>query len=96
MELENVVVNHGAAVMNWDLPGLGERALSRCICRRTTARFTIVGRQTSRRLCTTARAIFPPALDNFNVYLMTVSPPDEYGYCNFGEAQIMSKLLAQR
>jgi hypothetical protein len=25
MELENVVVNHGAAVMNWDLPGLGER-----------------------------------------------------------------------
>src|SRR5208282_1590906 len=37
----------------------------------------------------------PPALDNFNVYLMTVSPPDEYGYCNFGEAQIMSKLLAR-
>ncbi len=25
MELEDVVVNHGAAVMNWDLPGLGER-----------------------------------------------------------------------
>ena len=25
MEIENVVVNHGAAVMNWDLPGLGER-----------------------------------------------------------------------
>jgi len=37
----------------------------------------------------------PPALDNFNVYLMTVSPPDEHGYCNFGEAQIMSKLLAR-
>ena len=27
MELENVVVNHGAAAFNWDLPGLG-RTLS--------------------------------------------------------------------
>jgi len=26
---------------------------------------------------------------------MTVSPPDEHGNCNFGEAQIMSKLLAR-
>src|SRR5258708_23273521 len=25
MELDDIVVNHGAAVMNWDLPGLGER-----------------------------------------------------------------------
>src|SRR5258708_32481926 len=25
MDLDNVVVHHGAAVMNWDLPGLGER-----------------------------------------------------------------------
>ncbi len=25
MELENVVVNHGAAAFSWDLPGLGER-----------------------------------------------------------------------
>src|SRR5258708_36518142 len=25
MEIENVVVNHGAAAFSWDLPGLGER-----------------------------------------------------------------------
>ena len=25
MEIENVVVNHSAALFNWDLPGLGER-----------------------------------------------------------------------
>ena len=25
MELENVVVNHSAALFSWDLPGLGER-----------------------------------------------------------------------
>src|SRR5260370_7770371 len=37
----------------------------------------------------------PPGLDNFNVYLMTVSPPDANGFVNFGEFQIMSKLLAR-
>ena len=25
MEIENVVVNHSAALFNWDLPGVGER-----------------------------------------------------------------------
>ena len=96
MELENVVVNHGAAVMNWDLPGLGERfrlesmylsPYDRAIYHRGDADFTPIVYYRAGHL--------PPALDNFNVYLMTVSPPDEHGYCNFGEAQIMSKLLAR-
>ncbi|HKN14533.1 MAG TPA: acetyl-CoA hydrolase/transferase C-terminal domain-containing protein [Candidatus Binatus sp.] len=96
MELENVVVNHGAAVMNWDLPGLGERfrlesmylsPYDRAIYHRGAADFTPIVYYRAGHL--------PPALDNFNVYLMTVSPPDEHGYCNFGEAQIMSKLLAR-
>ena len=28
--------------------------------------------------------VLPPALDNFNVYIMTVSAPDANGYVNFG------------
>jgi 4-hydroxybutyrate CoA-transferase len=96
MELENVVVNHGAAVMNWDLPGLGERfrlesmylsPYDRAIYHRGAADFTPIQYYRAGHL--------PPALDDFNVFLMTVSPPDEHGYCNFGEAQIMSKLLAR-
>jgi 4-hydroxybutyrate CoA-transferase len=39
--------------------------------------------------------VLPPGLDNFNVYLMTVSPPDRGGWVNFGDLQIMSKLLAR-
>ncbi len=96
MDLDNVVVNHGAAVMNWDLPGLGERfrlesmyltAYDRLIYHRGDAEFMPVQYYRSGHL--------PPALDNFNVYLMVVSPPDAHGYCNFGESQIMSKLLAR-
>ena len=96
MELEDVVVNHGAAVMNWDLPGLGERfrlesmylsPYDRAIYHRGSADFTPIMYYREGHL--------PPSLDNFNVYLMSVAPPDEHGNCNFGEAQIMSKLLAR-
>lgn len=97
MEVENVVVNHGGAAMNWDLPGLGERfrlesmylsPFDRALYQRGAADFTPIQYYRAGHL--------PPALDDFNVYLMTVSPPDRYGYCNFGEAQIMSKLLARK
>jgi 4-hydroxybutyrate CoA-transferase len=97
MELDNVVVNHGAAVANWDLPGLGERfrlesmylsPYDRAIYHRGDADFTPIMYYRSGHL--------PPALENFNVYVMTVSPPDEYGMCNFGDCQIMSKLLARK
>jgi acyl-CoA hydrolase len=37
----------------------------------------------------------PPGLKGFNVYLMTVSPPDAKGEVNFGDLQIMSKLCAR-
>jgi len=96
MELEDVVLNHGAALVNWDLPGLGERfrlesmyltPFDRPIFYRGAAEFTPVSYYRT--------GVLPPAVDNFNVYLMTVSPPDDRGYCNFGEIQIMSKLLAR-
>src|SRR6266478_7364980 len=41
MELEDVVVNHGAAVMNWDLPGLASAFGSNLFTsRHTIARYT--------------------------------------------------------
>src|SRR5260370_38369111 len=70
MELENVVVNHGAAVMNWDLPGLGVRfqlesfyltPYDRDLYHRASAHFTPIQYYRSGPL--------PPTLDNFNGYL---------------------------
>ncbi len=96
MDIEDVVVNHGAALANWDLPGLGARfrlesnyltPFDRAIYHRGSAEFTPIAYYRD--------GVLPPSLDTFNVYVMTVSPPDEDGYCNFGDLQIMSKLLAR-
>jgi len=96
MELENVVVNHSAALFNWDLPGLGERfrlesfylsPLGRELFTSGPAEFVPVSYYREGTL--------PPGLENFNVYLLTVSPPDAQGMVNFGDLQIMSKLLAR-
>jgi len=96
MELDNVVLNHSAALFNWDLPGLGERY------RFESFYLSPIGRD----LFTSGRAEFvplsyyrdgvlPPGLEDFNVYLMRVSPPDAAGFVNFGEVQIMSKTLSR-
>jgi 4-hydroxybutyrate CoA-transferase len=96
MELENVVVNHSAGLFNWDLPGLGERF------RYESFYLSPIGRE----LFGTGPGEFvpvsyyregtlPPGLENFNVYILTVSPPDEHGMVNFGDLQIMSKLLSR-
>jgi len=96
MDIEDVVINHGAALVDWDLPGLGERfrlesmylsPLDRPLYQRGAADFTPISYYRTD--------VLPPSLDSFNVYLMTVSPPDANGDCNFGDSQIMSKLLAR-
>ncbi len=96
MDLEDVVVNHGAALVDWDLPGLGERfrlesmylsPFDRSLYWRGSADFTPISYY--------REGVLPPSLESFNVYLMTVSPPDANGDCNFGDSQIMSKLLAR-
>lgn len=96
MEIEDVVVSHGAALFNWDLPGLGERfrlesfyvsAVDRELYSRGDAEFVPVSYYHNGKL--------PPGLDNFNVSMVTVSPPDENGFVNFGDLQIMSKLLSR-
>jgi 4-hydroxybutyrate CoA-transferase len=97
MELDNVVLNNSAAVFNWDLPGLGERfryesfylsPIDRGLFAEGGVEFVPVSYYRT--------GVLPPGLENFNVYLLTVSAPDANGYVNFGDLQIMSKLLAQR
>ena len=97
MEIENVVLNHSAAFFNWDLPGLGERFRLESFYVSPVDRglFTEQGRGEFVPMSYYRVGTLPPGLDNFNVYLMTVSPPDANGFVNFGEFQIMSKLLAR-
>jgi len=96
MEIENVVLNHSAALFNWELPGIGERfrlesfylsPVGRELFAAGPAEFVPVSYYREGTL--------PPGLENFNVYLLTVSPPDEHGLVNFGDLQIMSKMLAR-
>lgn len=96
MELEDVVVNHGAAVHDWNLPGLGERfklqsfyisPYDRELYAQGLADFTPVQYYREGHL--------PPSLDDFNVYIVSVGTPDVNGFVNFGEVNIMSKLLAR-
>jgi len=96
MEIEDVVVNHGAAAFDWNLPGLGERfklqsfyvgPYDRALYAAGAADFTPISYYREGYL--------PPALDDFNVYVVSVAPPDKNGYLNFGDVNIMSKLLAR-
>jgi len=96
MELENVVVNHGAAIYPWDLPGLGERfrlesfyltMVDRPLYARGAAEYTPVSYYRAN--------VLPPSFEDFNVSLILVSPPDENGYVNFGDVQMMAKLLSR-
>jgi 4-hydroxybutyrate CoA-transferase len=96
MELENVVLNHSAALFSWNLPGVGERF------RFESFYLSPIGRELFTAgpgefvpLSYYRAGALPPGLDDFNVYLLTVSPPDRNGYVNFGDLQIMSKLLAR-
>lgn len=97
MEIENVTVNHCAAMFNWDIPGLGERfrlescylsAWDRPIYARGGEEFTPVSYYRAGTL--------PPSLERIDAYLVTVSPPNRGGYVSFGHSQIMSKVMTQR
>ena len=96
MEIENVVVNHSAALFNWDLPGIGERF------RFESFYLSPIGRELFGAgpgefvpVSYYREGTLPPGLENFNVYILTVSRPDEHGMVNFGDIQIMSKLLSR-
>ena len=96
MDLDNVVLNHSAALFNWDLPGLGERYRFESFYLSPIGRgLFAAGPGEFVPLSYYRAGALPPGLENFNVYMMTVSPPDESGFVNFGDIQIMSKLLAR-
>jgi 4-hydroxybutyrate CoA-transferase len=96
MELENVVVNHGAAAFNWDLPGLGERyRLESMYCSPYDRAVYAAGRAEFVPVSYYREGALPPGLENFNVCFIKVTPPDENGFVNFGDIQIMQKMLAR-
>ena len=96
MEIERVVINYSAALFAFDLPGLGERfrlesfylsPIDRKLFHEGMGEYVPVSYYRAGHL--------PPGLQDFNVYLMTVAPPDANGEVNFGDFQIMSKLCAR-
>ncbi len=96
MEIERVVISYSAALFAFDLPGVGERfrlesfylsPVDRQLFRDGMGEFVPVSYYRAGHL--------PPGFDDFNVFLMTVSPPDASGEVNFGDFQIMSKLCAR-
>jgi 4-hydroxybutyrate CoA-transferase len=97
MEIDGTVINYSAAIFNWDLPGLGERfRLESFYLSPIDRKLFHDGRAEFVPLSYYRAGHLPPGLDDFNVYLMTVSPPDASGEVNFGDFQIMSKLLARK
>jgi 4-hydroxybutyrate CoA-transferase len=98
LEIDQVVLNNSAALFNWDLPGIGEKFRYESFYLSPIDRALFAPDQPGEfvPLSYYRTGVLPPGLDDFNVYLMTVSPPDENGHVNFGDLQIMSKLLAQR
>jgi 4-hydroxybutyrate CoA-transferase len=96
MEIEDVVVNHSASLFNWELPGLGERYRFESIYLSPVGRELFAdGRADFVPVAYYRMGVLPPGLDDFNVFLMQVSPPDPEGFVNFGDIQIMSKLQAR-
>jgi 4-hydroxybutyrate CoA-transferase len=96
MELERVVINYSAALFDFDLPGLGERfRLESFYLSPIDRKLFHDGRGEYVPVSYFRAGHLPPGLTDFNVYLMTVSPPDANGEVNFGDFQIMSKLCAR-
>jgi len=97
IELQGVTVCHSATYFDWNLPGLGERfQLQSCFASSIDRRLHLEGMAEFLPIGLYRAGVLPYGLDNFNVYLMRVSPPNRDGYVSFGEGQIMSKLMARR
>jgi 4-hydroxybutyrate CoA-transferase len=96
-ELKDIVICHLAPYFDWNLPGLNDRfrlrssylsPIDRPLYGRLAIEFVPVGIYRA--------GVLPPGLDDLNVYLMKVSPPNRDGYVSLGESQIMSKLMARQ
>src|SRR5215472_4105927 len=96
-ELERVVVSHSAALFDWEIPGLAERFRLQSTFLSPVDRHLHDSRREEFMPVGLYRAgVLPPGLDNFNVFMVKVSPPNPEGFVSFGESLIMSKLMARR
>ena len=76
MEIENIVLSHGAAAFNWDLPGLGERyRLESNYCSPYDRSVYAAGRAEFVPVSYYREGSLPPGLENFNVNLIKVCRP---------------------
>jgi len=96
-ELERVVITHSAALFDWDIPGLGERfRLQSTFLSPVDRHLHDSHREEFMPVGLYRAGVLPAGLDNFNVFMVRVSPPNRDGYVSFGESLIMSKLMARR
>jgi 4-hydroxybutyrate CoA-transferase len=96
-DLERVVISHSAALFDWDIPGLAERfRLQSTFLSPVDRRLHDSRREEFMPVGLYRAGVLPPGLDNFNVFMVKVSPPNRDGYVSFGESLIMSKLMARR
>jgi len=96
-ELEGVVISHSAALFDWDIPGLAERfRLQSTFLSPVDRHLHDSGREEFMPVGLYRAGVLPPGVDNFDVFMVRVSPPNREGYVGFGESLIMSKLMARR
>jgi 4-hydroxybutyrate CoA-transferase len=96
-DLERVVISHSAALFDWDIPGLAERfRLQSTFLSPVDRRLHDSRREEFMPVGLYRAGVLPPGLDNFNVFMVKVSPPNRDGYVSFGESLIMSKLMVRR
>ena len=96
-ELERVVITHSATLFDWDIPGISERfRLQSTFLSPVDRRLHDSRREEFMPVGLYRAGVLPQGLDNFNVFLVKLSPPNRHGYVSFGESLIMSKLMARR
>jgi 4-hydroxybutyrate CoA-transferase len=96
-DLQGVTICHPAAYFDWNLPGAGERfQLRSCYLSPFDRPIYTAGSIDFVPIGIYRAGVLPPGLDDFNVYLLKVSPPNRDGYVSLGESQIMSKLTARQ
>ncbi|HEY2106023.1 MAG TPA: acetyl-CoA hydrolase/transferase C-terminal domain-containing protein [Candidatus Binataceae bacterium] len=96
-DLERVVISHSAALFDWDIPGVAERfRLQSTFLSPVDRHLHDTRREEFMPVGLYRAGVLPPGLDNFNVFMVRVSPPNRDGYVSFGESLIMSKLMARR
>jgi 4-hydroxybutyrate CoA-transferase len=84
-------------LFDWDIPGVAERfRLQSTFLSSVDRRLHDSRREEFMPVGLYRAGVLPPGLDNFNIFMVKVSPPNRDGYVSFGESLIMSKLMVRR